>query len=174
LAGLFCFHSGDYQGAERYLADGLKKYPNSILVLNGMGLIHLEDGTDAMDFFDKSLSSSIRDVEAMLGKAISARLQGQHDLAFELLSRIIAYHPTFVPAFREQIIGHFQAKTINWDHIRDAANRLGGIQAENIDSATVLAVYDICVEGVSEKSSSMIESLRKVIMFDTDNRQERI
>ncbi len=159
LAGLFSWHVKDLDGAATHFKNALVKNANSVPALVGLGWLEIENTRN--DYFEQAMQISLRDLEAMLGQCVIFRKERKASMALEVCNRIIAYFPNFVPALVERL--YILLEMLSWDALLEAAQRLGGVAQDNLDSLIMVTWFEICTEGPSDTVATYLKTLRNAI-----------
>lgn len=160
LAGLFSWHTNNPKQAKEYIQKAYQLNPSSVNANVCLGWLELDAKKNTM-YFDNALEKSMRDIEGVFGKCISKKNTGNHSEALELANRLIAYHPTFIPAYVERL--KILLEIQNWELLLEGAQRLGGISNDNIDALNMICIHELCFEGPSPTVATFISTLQKVI-----------
>ncbi|KAJ3256152.1 Tetratricopeptide repeat protein 21B [Boothiomyces macroporosus] len=161
LAGLVCYHTGDTTKAIEYLKTALTKNANNIGAMATLGWIELEQNQVKNNWFDKTLEKSMRDLEGMFGKCVQLRSGKNSNQALDLSNRIIAYYPNFLPAYIERMLIFLDM--LAWDSLLEAAQRLGGLSQDNVNSLQMICLYEVCIEGPSDNVAGYLETTFRAI-----------
>ncbi|KAJ3319716.1 Tetratricopeptide repeat protein 21B [Boothiomyces sp. JEL0866] len=164
LAGLVSYHTGDLERATEYLKTALTKNANNIGAMSTLGWIELDRNIVKTNWFDKTLEKSMRDLEGMLGKCVQLRKEKNSTQALDLSNRIIAYYPNFLPAYIERMLIFLDL--LAWDSLLEAAQRLGGLSQDNIDSLQMICLYEVCYEGPSDNAIERLESKNTALILN--------
>lgn len=97
----------------------------------------------------------------MLGQVALFRKQRKPSSALEVANRIIASYPNFIPALVERM--YILLEMLSWDALLEAAQRLGGISHDNVDSMLMISWYELCCEGPSDTAATFLQTTRKAI-----------
>jgi tetratricopeptide (TPR) repeat protein len=158
-AGLFSFYVHNYEAASEYFRLANDLNPSSLIAMLFIGEIELvQTGETAL--FDTILEKSQRDIGAMLLKGLSLRNQKKHAEALDMINKIIAYYPNFIPAHIERL--RILLDTHSWEALLDGAQRLGGLSVDNIDSLHMICMHELCCEGATPVAATFIKTLEKV------------
>jgi hypothetical protein len=99
----------------------------------------------------------------MIGRIFILRKSNKLKEALDFTSTLIAYYPNFVPAYIEKL--HILFEMHSWDALLESAQRLGGMNAENIDSLIMISWYEVVSESSSDSGANFLTTTRKVIFF---------
>ncbi|KAI8899995.1 hypothetical protein BC833DRAFT_583602 [Globomyces pollinis-pini] len=162
IAGVFCWHVGNQPEAIKFFKQALNKNPNNISALSGLGWIELlGDGYDKTTWFEKALEKSMRDIEGMFGKMLILKRQRKYTASLDVCNRIIAYYPTFIPAYVEKM--YTQLENGLWNELLDSCHSLIAMSPDNLDGLKMLVWHEICWEGSYSAASNHLETLFKAI-----------
>ncbi|KAJ3271657.1 Tetratricopeptide repeat protein 21B [Terramyces sp. JEL0728] len=153
LAGLVSYHTGDTTKAIEYLQTALTRNANSIGAMATLGWIELEQTRKKNNWFDKVLEKSMRDLEM--------RHEKNSNQALDLSNKIIAYYPTFLPAYIERM--SIFLDLLAWESLLEAAQRLGGLSQDNIDSLEMICLYEICFDGPNDTVAAYLDTTFRAI-----------
>lgn len=160
IAGLFYLHTGQKDQAITHFRQSLSKNASFVPTMIGLGWAELQD-SDTTSMFAEAMVISMRDIESILGQSMLLRKQRKSSQALDLINRLIAYSPNFIPALVERM--YILLEMLSWDSLLESAQRLIGISHEDVDALTMISWFELCCEGPSENALTYLAISRKAL-----------
>jgi tetratricopeptide (TPR) repeat protein len=165
IAGDHLFEAGDLEGAKREFLDGLTLEPNSLNLLNSLGVCHgrLGEHEEALKAFDAVLAQDPANAMALFNKGCSLILANRLEEAAEVLAKAAAnpsagFEPLFQYGRLALELGRLEAALPALRSAASQKDRRGALWAL-LGQAELLA-------GESQKA---LEAFKKAVKFDPDD-----
>lgn len=139
---------------------------------------NVKDAVKTTNMVDSVLSHNPKELEALLLRLkLLRRNRKQTQQALEVTTQMIAFFPSFYPAYTERMYIMLELGT--WDQALDCAQRAMSLNPDSIDALAVTVISDLCrgssgsLGGIDEKrTSQLISSLFSCIQKCEPNDQQ--
>ncbi|XP_069558598.1 tetratricopeptide repeat protein 21B [Brachyistius frenatus] len=160
-AGTFLWLLGRNDKAREYVERMIKLSNGSREGIILKAWIDVTSGKDAHarkagKYFDEALKERA-DVFALMGKAQYYEYRQNYSGALEMVNRVIASFPAFIPAFIKKM--KLLLSLQDWEPTLEAAHRLLQKDKNNLEALRMLALHALCQEGDITESVKQLSNL---------------
>ncbi|KAM6332739.1 tetratricopeptide repeat protein 21B isoform 1-T1 [Podargus strigoides] len=174
FAGLFLWHIGREEKAREYVDRMIKVSGGGKEGLILKAWLDLTCGKEthikkAVKYFDEALQEG-NDVFALFGKAQYFEVRQHYSEALEIVNKIIANFPNFIPAFIKKM--KLQLALQDWEQAVETAHRLLQKDALNLEAIRMEALHYLCrVGNISEASARLGDLVKALDRLEPRNSQ---
>ncbi|KAI8903549.1 hypothetical protein EDD86DRAFT_250265 [Gorgonomyces haynaldii] len=165
LLGLFYLYTLELKTARKTFQSILSRNNKNAPVLNALGWTEFQTHLElksALSYFEKALEIAPSDLESQFGKFLVLRKLKHVQAALDMINHLAALYTQFLPAAIERMYTYLEISS--WDQASEAAQRLVGIDQDNIDALYMTALLELLKEEGKKSALLYVQSLFQALV----------